>query len=67
MRQLHQKLKDEKAKQIEQKTKNLEQLTSNPQKIHRAIQVIHKNKKPLLTLCSKKGLTTNEEKKQQKH
>ena len=62
MRQLRQKLKEEKAKQIEQKIKNLEQLTSNPKKMHRAFQDIYKNKKPLLTLCSKKGLTTNEEK-----
>ena len=30
--------------------------------MYRAIQHINKNKKPLLTLCSKKELTTNEEK-----
>ena len=30
--------------------------------MYRAIQDIYKSKKPLLTLCSKKGLTTNEEK-----
>ena len=30
--------------------------------MYRAIQDIYKNKKPLLTLCSEKGLTTNEEK-----
>ena len=30
--------------------------------MYRAIQDIHKSKKPLLTLCSEKGLTTNEEK-----
>ena len=52
MRQLRQKLKEEKARQIEQKIKNLEQLTSNPTKMYRAIQDIYKNKKPLLTLCS---------------
>ena len=62
MRQLQQKLKEEKARQIEQKIKNLEQLTSKPTKMYRSIQDIYKNKKPLLTLCSKKGLTTNEEK-----
>ena len=62
VRQLRQKLKEEKAKHIEQKNKNIEQLTSNPTKMYRAIQDIDKNKKPLLTLCSKKGLTTNEEK-----
>ena len=62
MRQLRHKLKEEKARQIEQKIKNLEQLTSNPKKMYGAIQDIYKNKKPLLTLCSKKGLTTNEEK-----
>ena len=62
MRQLRQKLKDKKAKQIEQKIKNLEQLTSNPTKMYRAIQDINKNKKSLLTLCCEKGLTTNEEK-----
>ena len=64
MHQLRQKLKEEKVKQIEQKIKNLEQLTSNPTKMHRAIQDIYKNKKPLLTLCYEKGLTTNEEKQQ---
>ena len=62
MRQLRQKLKEEKARKIEQKIKNLEQLTSNPTKMYRAIQDIHKHNKPLLTLCSEKGLTTNEEK-----
>ena len=64
MCQLRQKLKEEKARQIEQKIKNLEQLTSNPTKMFRAIQDIYKNKKPLLTLRNKKekGLTTNEEK-----
>ena len=61
MRQLRQKLKEEKAKQIEQKVKNLEQLTGNPPKMYRAIKDIHKNKKPLLTLCSEKGQTTIEE------
>ena len=60
MRQPRQKSKEVKAKQIEQNIKNLEQLTSNPTKIYRAIQDIYKNKKPLLTLCSEKGLTTNE-------
>ena len=63
IRQLRQKLKEEKARQIEQKIKNIEQLASNPPKMYRAIQDIYKNKKPLLTLCSEKGLTTNEEKK----
>ena len=62
MRQLRQKLKEKNARQIEQKIKNLERLTSNPTKMYRAIQDIYKNKKPLLTLCSEKGLTTNEEK-----
>ena len=32
MRQLRQKLKEEKARQIEQRKKNLEQLTSSPKK-----------------------------------
>ena len=64
IRQLRQKLKEEKARQIEQKIKNLEQLTSNPTKMYRAVQDIYKNKKPLLTLFSEKGLTTNEEKQQ---
>ena len=63
MHQLRQKSKEEKAKQIEQEIKNLEQLTSNPTKMNRAIQDIYKNKKPLLTLCSEKVLTTNEEEK----
>ena len=31
--------------------------------MYRAIQDICKNMKPLLILCSEKGLTTNEEKK----
>ena len=62
MHQLRQKLKEKKARQTEQKIKNLEQLTSSPTKMYRAIQDIYKNKKPLLTLCSEKGLTTNEEK-----
>ena len=53
---------EEKARQIEQKIKNLEQLTSNPTKMYRSIQDIYKNKKPLLTLCSEKGMTRNEEK-----
>ena len=62
MCQLRQKSKKEKAKQIEQKIRNLEQLTSNPTKMYRAILDIYKNKKPLLTIRSEKGLTTNEEK-----
>ena len=41
MRQLRQKLKEEKAKQIEQKIKNIEQLASNPKKIYRSIQDIY--------------------------
>ena len=41
MCQLRQKLKEEKARQIEQKIKNLEQLTSNPTKMFRAIQDIY--------------------------
>ena len=63
MHQLWKKLKEKKVRQIEQKIKNLEQITSNPTKMYRAIQDIYNNKKPLLILCSEKGLTTNEEKK----
>ena len=62
MCQLRLRLKEEKARQIEHKIVDLVQLTSNPAKMYRAIQHICKNKKPLLTLHSEKGLTTNYEK-----